>query len=79
MFYNLYRSTKQGREQIEKSKLSGAGKSVINPNPKERLLNNNKRKKLKDLLITKFMDKFGLKERDKILEFEVNKFLQAEN
>ena len=78
MFYNLYRSTKQGREQIEKSKLSGAGKSVINPNPKERLLNNNKRKKLKDLLITKFMDKFGLKERDKILEFEVNKFLQAE-
>ena len=77
MFYNLYRSTKQGRE-IEKSKLSGAGKSVINPNPKERLLNNNKRKKLKDLLITKFMDKFGLKERDKILEFEVNKFLQAE-
>ena len=37
MFYNLYRSTKQGREQIEKSKLSGAGKSVINPNPKERL------------------------------------------
>ena len=78
MFYNLYRSTKQGQKDFEKTKLAGVGKSVISPNPKERLLNYNKRKKLKDLLISKFMDKYGLKEPDKMLENEVNNFLQAE-
>ena len=76
MFYNLYRSTKQGREESEKAKLSGAGKSVINP--KERLLNFQKRKKLKELLIAKFMNKFGLNQPDQTLDNEVTKFIQAE-
>ena len=78
MFYNLHRSTKSGREAAEMNKLSGVGKSIISPNPKERLLNFQKRKKLKELLIQKFMDKFGLKQQDAILENEVNKFIQAE-
>ena len=78
MFYNLHRSTKSGREETEKIKLSGVGKSIITPNPKERLLNFQKRKKLKELLINKFMEKFGLKQRDQILENEVTKFIQAE-
>ena len=77
MFYNLHRSTKAGRES-EKTKFAGAGKSIINPNPKERLLNFQKRKKLKELLITKFMDKFGLKQPDLTLENEINKFIQSE-
>ena len=78
MFYNLHRSTKAGREEPEKTKLTGVGKSIINPNPKERLLNFHKRKKLKELLISKFMDKFGLKQKDAILESEINKFIQSE-
>ena len=78
MFYNLHRSTKLGREEAEKNKLSGAGKNVINPHPKERLLNFQKRKKLKELLINKFSDKFGLKDRDQVLENEITNFIQSE-
>ena len=78
MFYNLHRSTKSFRESAEMNKLSGAGKNIISPNPRERLLNFQKRKKLKELLINKFMDKFGLKQHDEILENEVTKFIQAE-
>ena len=77
MFYNLNRSTKAARDE-EKAKLSGAGKNIINPNPKERLLNFQKRKKLKELLINKFMDKYGLKQPDPTLENEVTQFIQTE-
>ena len=74
----MYRSTKAVRDETEKTKLSGAGKNIINPNPKERLLNFQKRKKLRELLINKFMDKFGLKQPDQTLENEVTKFIQTE-
>ena len=76
MFYNLQRSTKAGREEAEKAKLTGIGHSIINP--KERLLNFQKRKKLKDLLITKFMQKYGLNQPDQILDREITQFLQGE-
>ena len=76
MFYNLQRSTKAAREEVEKEKLAGAGNSVINP--KERLLNFHKRQKLKELLITKFMQKYGISQSEPILESEINKFLQSE-
>ena len=76
MFYNLQRSTKAGREEAEKAKLTGVGHSIINP--KERLLNFQKRKKLKDLLITKFMQKYGLNQPDQILDREITQFLQGE-
>ena len=76
MFYNLQRSTKAAREEVEKEKLAGGGNSVINP--KERLLNFHKRQKLKELLITKFMQKYGISQSEPILESEINKFLQSE-
>ena len=76
MFYNLQRSTKAAREEVEKEKLAGAGNSVINP--KERLLNFHKRQKLKDLLITKFMQKYGINQTEPILEREITQFLQSE-
>ena len=78
MFYNLHRSTKLGRAESENRKLAGAGKNIVNPHPKERLLNFQKRKKLKELLINKFSDKFGVKNRDQVLENEVTKFIQSE-
>ena len=76
MFFNLQRSTKAAREEAEKAKLTGVGYSVINP--KERLLNFQKRQKLKDLLITKFMQKFGMTKPEQVLETEITKFLQGE-
>ena len=75
MFYNLYRSTKSGREEAEKTKLSKVGESLMNP--KERLLNFHKRKKLQDLLVSKFKEKYRIKQSDPILETEINKFLQG--
>ena len=72
----MYRSTKAAREEAEKSKLSSSGQTLANP--KERLLNFQKRQKLKDLLVTKFMNKYGLKEPEPRLESEVTKFLQGE-
>ena len=60
----------------DKTNLSGAGRSIVNQ--RERLLNLQKRQKLKDLLITKFMQKYKIKNFEKILEDEITKFLQGE-
>ena len=75
MFYNSYRTTKAAN--AERLKLGQTGKSVIS-NPRERLMNIQKREKLKNLLITKFMQKYGIKHPEQYLENEINKFLQGE-
>ena len=56
MFYNNYRSTRAALQEEERRKL--IGKNIINP--KERLMNLQKRKKLKELLITKFVKNLKL-------------------
>ena len=76
MFYNTYRATKSSMRSAEKDRFSGTGYNVINQ--RERLLNLQKRQKLKDLLITKFMQKYGIKNPEEILENEITKFLQGE-
>ena len=79
MFYNTYRTTKSAMKQRELgqgSNFSKVGTTIINP--KERLINLQKREKLKGLLITKFMKKYGIKHPEKILEEEITKFLQGE-
>ena len=76
MFYNTYRTTKSSMRSAEKNKLSGAGQNIIHQ--RERLLNLQKRQKLKDLLITKFMQKYGINNPEEILEDEITKFLQGE-
>ena len=60
----------------EKNRFTGAGQNIINQ--RDRLLNLQKRQKLKDLLITKFMQKYGIKNPEKLLEEEITKFLQGE-
>ena len=60
----------------EKNRFTGTGQNIINQ--RERLLNLQKRQKLKDLLITKFMQKYGINNPEQILEEEINKFLQGE-
>ena len=76
MFYNTYRNTKSTMHSAEKNKLAGVGQNIINH--RERLLNLQKRQKLKDLLITKFMQKYGINNPEEILEDEITKFLQGE-
>ena len=76
MLYNTYRSTKAAMREAQQNKLSGAGQYIVNPH--ERLINLQKREKLKGLLITKFMKKYGINHPEKILEDEINKFLQGE-
>ena len=60
----------------EKKNLEGSGIKILNQ--RERLLNLQKRQKLKDLLITKFMQKYKIKNYEKIMEEEITKFLQGE-
>ena len=76
MFYNTYRATKSSMRSAEKNRLSGTGQNIINQ--RDRLLNLQKRQKLKDLLITKFMQKYGINNPEQILEDEITKFLQGE-
>ena len=76
MFYNTYRTTKSAQREAEQNKLAGIGSTIINP--RERLLNLQKRQRLKDLLITKFMQKYGIKHPEQLLESEITKFLQGE-
>ena len=76
MFYNTYRATKSSMRSAEKNRLTGTGQNIINQ--RERLLNLQKRQKLKDLLITKFMQKYGINNPEQILEDEITKFLQGE-
>ena len=76
MFYNTYRTTKSTMRSVDKAYLSGVGRNIMNQ--RERLLNLQKRQKLKDLLITKFMQKYKIKNFEKVLEDEITKFLQGE-
>ena len=76
MFYNTFRTTKSSLREVEKKKLAGVGQTIINH--RDRLLNLQKSQKLKDLLITKFMQKYGIKNPEKILEDEITKFLQGQ-
>ena len=76
MFYNTYRATKSSMRSAEKNRLTGTGQNIINQ--RDRLLNLQKRQKLKDLLITKFMQKYGINNPEQILEDEITKFLQGE-
>ena len=76
MFYNTYRTTKSSMLSADKNNKSVEGKNILNQ--RERLLNLQKRQKLKDLLITKFMQKYKIKNYEKIMEDEITKFLQGE-
>ena len=74
MFYNTYRATKSA---LRKRQLSGTHTNSF-VNPKERLLNQQKRQKLKNLLITKFIQKYNITNPDEILEPVINEFIQME-
>ena len=73
MFYNTYRATKSAFRQRQ---LSGSHLNV-QANPKERLLNLQKRQKLKKLLIEKFMQKYKISNPNEILDPVITEFIQC--
>jgi hypothetical protein len=74
--YNTYRSsTKDNLRRSHQMPLSALSQNLIN---RDKLVNIQKREKLKGLLITKFMKKYGIKNPELILEEEISKFLLGE-
>ena len=65
-----YSST--GRHQFQ----SSLGKDIVNP--RERLMNTQKRQKLRDLLIDRFAKKYNLGKNRILIEGEITRFLQQE-
>ena len=74
MFYNDFRVTKPS---IRRRELS-ATRPTIRPNPKQRLLNLQKRKRLKELLIERFEQKYNIKNPGEVIEPVITEFLQQE-
>ena len=61
-----------GRHQFQ----SSLGKDIVNP--RERLMNTQKRQKLRDLLIDRFAQKYNLGKNRILIEGEITRFLQQE-
>lgn len=77
MFYNTFRSTsKESTNKRNPLSISQGGSKSVNP--REKLINIQKREKLKGLLITKFMKKYGIKNPERLLQDEISKFLEGE-
>ena len=76
MFFNIYRAT---QSSLKKHKKSGTPKYITTMlSPQKRLLNLQKREKLKRLLITKFTQKYKIENPDEILDPIITDFIQYE-
>ena len=67
MFYNTYRATKSALQRRQNSS-----------NPRSYLLNQPKRQKLKNLLMSKFIQKYNIKDPDEYLDLVLTQFIQTE-
>ena len=79
MWYNTKMKTRPQRYQssrVRNNYKNHAASSMVNP--RERLMNTQKRQKLRDLLIDRFSHKFNLGRNTYIIEDEITKFLQQE-
>jgi hypothetical protein len=72
MWYNNQMKTKTRRCQSSRQRVQSQ------VNPRERLMNNQKRQKLRELLIDRFANKYNVKNNKEIIEGEITKFLQQE-
>jgi hypothetical protein len=75
MQHSLRSSTKDNLRRSHNMPLSSLSQSLMN---RDKLINIQKREKLKGLLITKFMKKYGVKNPELVLEEEISKFLLGE-
>ena len=79
MWYNTQLKAKPPRNYsstIRHKFQSSLGKDIVNP--RERLMNTQKRQKLRDLLIDRFAQKYGLGKNRILIEGEITRFLQQE-
>ena len=67
MFYNTYRATKSALQRRQNSS-----------NSRSHLLNKPKRQRLKNLLMTKFIQKYDIKNPDEYLDLFLTQFIQTE-
>ena len=67
MFYNSYRATKSALQRSQNTS-----------SPKNYLLNQQNRLKLKDLLMTKFIQKYNIKDPDEYLDLVLTQFIRKE-
>lgn len=73
---NLYNST--NREPFGKSTFNLSGLPNRTSYSRDKMINVQKREKLRDLLITKFTKKFGLKTPEPLIVEEISRFLENE-
>ena len=79
MWYNTQMKAKPPRNYSSKLRnnfQSSLGKEIVNP--RERLMNTQKRQKLKELLIDRFAKKYNLGKNRILIEGEITRFLQQE-
>ena len=79
MWYNTQLKAKPPRTYSSTNRhkfQSELGKNIVNP--KERLMNTQKRQKLRDLLIDRFSQKYNLGKNRILIEGEITRFLQQE-
>ena len=79
MWYNTQIKAKPPRNYSSTNRRtfqSSLGQDIINP--RERLMNTNKRQKLRDLLIDRFAQKYNLGKNRILIEGEITRFLQQE-
>ena len=73
MFFNTYRAT---RTVFQNRQYSAKPRALINP--RVCLINQPKRQKLKKLLMTKFIEKYNIKDPNEFLDLVVTQFIQGE-
>ena len=73
MFFNTYRAT---RTVFQNRQYSAKPRALINP--RVCLMNQPKRQKLKKLLMTKFIEKYNIKDPNEFLDLVVTQFIQGE-
>ena len=79
MWYNTQLKAKPPRNYsstVRHKFQSDLGKNIVNP--RERLMNTQKRQKLRDLLIDRFAQKYNLGKNRILIEGEITRFLQQE-
>ena len=76
MFYNSQRITKSAIKELSKNNKKSEEQNLLNN--RQKLVDIRQKEKMNDLLIVKYMKKYGIKKPQIFLEEEINKFTKGE-
>lgn len=76
MFYNSQRITKEGIKELSKKNQTSEEQNIINN--RQKLIEMQNKEKLNDLLVVKYMRKFGIKNPHILLEDEIDPYIKGE-